>query len=193
MFAMNQDGLRAFLGKTGLLAGDFAKLVDVTPRAVAMWLSGERAMPGPAAAYARIFSGLPAGARYIELQRLNESETKMRDGMYAVVYQGTQGAGYATVIFDGGRVYGADPLGGKYDGYYQYDVGTGIAKLHLKVTFPPNVPAVFAPAQPFEWSVDIAGHIDPRHDRGVVEFTTMLGQKIQTQYQFLRELPSAAA
>lgn len=193
MFAMNQDGLRAFLAETGLSPGDFAKLVEVTPRAVALWLSGERAIPGPAAAYARVFAGLPPGERYIELQRLNESEAKMRDGMYAVVYQGTQGAGYATVIFDGGRVYGADPFGGKYDGYYDYDVATGMAKLHVKLTFPPNVPAVFAPAQPFEWSVDIVGYMDPRQDRGLVDFTTTLGQKVQTQYQFLRDLPSAAA
>lgn len=187
---MNQDSLRAFLADTGLAPLDFAKLVDVTPRAVAMWLSGERAIPGPAAAYARVFAGLPPGARYVELQRVNESEAKMRDGMYAVRYQGVEGAGYATMILDNGKAYGADPLGGKYDGLYEYDAATGTAKVFLKVSMPPNVPSVIGPAQRFEWSVDIVGEIDPRLDRGYVEFATTLGPKIQAQYHFLRDLPA---
>ncbi len=190
---MDSAALRAFLVMTGLSPGEFARLVDVTPRAVTMWLSGERAVPGPAAAYARVFAGMPPTARYSELVRIKESEIKMRDGMYAVVYQGTQGAGYATVLFDNGRVYGADPFGAKYDGYYDYDVSSGLAELHVKLTFPPHVAPVFADAQPFEWSVDIVGHMDPRHERGLADFKTTLGHKIQTQYQFLRELPPSLA
>lgn len=189
---MNEEDLRFFLAATGLSPSDFARLVDVTPRAVAMWLSGQRTIPGPAAAYARVFSGLPVSARNAELQRLKESEAKMRDGMYAVQYTSIGGAGYATVILDSGRVYGADPLGGKYDGHYEYDVATGMAKVRLKVTSPANVATVFAPAQPFEWSVDIEGYMDPRIDRGHTEFTTPLGPKIQTQYHFLRALPATA-
>ena len=81
-------------------------------------------------------------------------------------------------------------MGGKYDGDYVYNGATGLAMVHLKVTFPPNIPAVFAPAQPFEWSVDMTGNMDPRVERGFIELTTAaLGQKVQAQYQFLRELP----
>jgi transcriptional regulator with XRE-family HTH domain len=192
MFSMNQEELRAFLATTGLSVADLAKLVDVTPRGVAMWLSGERAIPGPVAAYVRIFSGLPDGARYGELQRLLDSEAKMRDGMYAVQYRSGEGAGFASVILDSGRVFGADPFGGKYDGYYAYDAATGLATVKLKVAFPPGAPAVFAQAQPFEWSVDIVGVIDPRLDRGHVVFDTPLGRKIEAQYQFLRDLPVGA-
>jgi hypothetical protein len=193
MFSMSQEDLRVFLARTGLSVVDLAKLVDVTPRAVAMWLSGERAIPGPIGAYTRIFSWLPDGARSSELQRLKESEAKMRDGMYGVQYRSGEGAGFATVILDSGRVYGADPLGGKYDGYYAYDVATGLATVKLKVTFPPGAPAVFAAAQPLEWSVDIVGVIDPRLDRGHVVFDTPLGRQIEAQYQFLRDLPATAA
>ena len=115
----------------------------------------------------------------------------MRDGMYAVQYHSGLSEGYAMIILDAGRAYGADPAGGRYDGYYEYDDITGTANVQLKVSFPPNVPAVFAPAQPFEWSVDILGRVDPRLERGHIEFTTTLGPKILAQYQFLRELPTA--
>jgi len=181
--------LRAFLRETGLSQADFSKLIEVTPRAVSLWLSGERAIPGPAEAYARVFRGLPAGARAVETLRLKETRA-MRDGMYAVLYHSGNQGGYATVILDGGRAYGADPAGARYDGYYQYDESTGTAKVQLKVTFPPNVPAVFAPSQPFEWSIDIVGDVDPRLDRGHVEFTTTLGSSLHAQYQFLRGLPA---
>ncbi len=190
---MTPPELLSFLQQAGLSQAEFAKLVEVTPRAVTMWLAGERAIPGPAEAYIRVFAGLPPGARAIEMRRLKETKTAMRDGMYAVQYRSDAGAGYATVILDSGRAYGADPLGGRYDGYYGYDQATGLAMVQLKVTFPPNVPAVFGPAHPFEWSVDIVGDVDPRLDRGHVQFTTTLGPKIEAQYQFLRELPSALA
>lgn len=190
---MSIDELRGFLRKSGLAPGELAKLLGITPRAVGLWLSGERDVPGPADAYMRIFLDLSAGARSIELRRLTESKPTMRDGMYAVQYQSGTSSGYATVVLDNGRAYGADPAGGSYDGYYHYDEAIGTATVHLKITFPPNVPAVFAPAQPFEWSVDIVGDVDPRLSRGPVEFTTALGHKIHAQYHFLRELPLAVS
>lgn len=188
---MTAEELRAFLRDAGLAPAEFARLLDLTPRAVGLWLSGERAVPGPAEAYARVFVTLPTGARSIELRRLKEAKQSMRDGMYAVQYHSGLSEGYAMIILDAGRAYGADPAGGRYDGYYEYDDITGTANVQLKVSFPPNVPAVFAPAQPFEWSVDILGRVDPRLERGHIEFTTTLGPKILAQYQFLRELPTA--
>jgi hypothetical protein len=167
--------------------------MEVTPRAVSLWLSGERSVPGPVVGYARVFRSLSASDRWIEILRIRETKSIMRDGMYAVQYQSGADRGYATMVLEGGRAYGADPVGGKYDGHYGYDEATGMARVQLKVTFPPGVAAVFAPAQPFEWSVDMAGDVDPRLDRGYIEFTTALGPKIQAQYQFLRELPTALA
>jgi hypothetical protein len=183
--------LRAFLLEAGLSSSDFAKLIEVTPRAVTMWLSRERSIPGPVEAYTRIFRTLPTGIRQREFSRLREAKATMRDGMYAVQYQSVGGGGYATVVFDGGRIYGADPFGGKYDGYYTYDDSTGMALAQVKVTLPPNVPAVFGPAYPFEWSVDISGNMDPRLERGHVQFATPMGPSIDAQYQFLRELPTS--
>ena len=49
----------------------------------------------------------------------------MRDGMYGVEYTSVAGAGLGVVILDSGRVFGADPFGGKYDGDYTYNEEDG--------------------------------------------------------------------
>jgi hypothetical protein len=190
---MSPTELRSFLADAGLSQSDLARLLDLTPRAIGLWLSEERTIPGPVNAYVRLFKCLPPSIRQSEMRRLKETKIAMRDGMYAVQYQDQTGTsyGYATVILDNGKIHGADPVGGKYDGDYAYNDATRLAMVHLKATFPPNIPAVFAPAQPFEWSVDMTGNMDPRVERGFIELTTApLGQKVQAQYQFLRELPA---
>lgn len=191
---MSPAELRAFLVESGLSQGGLAKLLDVSPRAVGFWLSEERAIPGAVDAYARLFLALPPGLRQAEMRRLRETKPTMRDGMYAVTYHdpARTSYGYGTVVFDNGKIYGADPAGGRYDGDYTYDDASQLATIHIKVAFPPNVAAVFAPAQPFEWSVDMSGVINPRVDKGFIELATTLG-KVQAEYQFLRELPSTAA
>lgn len=192
---MTSEQLRQFLGEMGLTQAEFSRLLGVTPRAVTQWLGEGRTIPGPAEAYARAFTAMPASVRSLELRRTQESKPSMRDGMYAVQYQSQTAEviayGYATMLLDAGRIFGADPLGGKYDGTYTYDETVGIARVQLKVTFPPNVQAVFGPVHPFEWSIDISGNVDPRVEKGYTEFTTPFGPKIQAQYQFLRPLPEA--
>jgi Helix-turn-helix len=187
--------LRAFLLESGLTQAQFARLVDVTPRAVTQWLAGARAVPGPVGAYLRVFRAASPSARQLELQRLQESKPTMRDGMYAVQYQsrgpGGVGYGYATIVLDSGKVFGADPAGGKYDGEYLYDETVGMAQVRLKVTMPPNVQAVFGPIHPYEWSIDITGTLDPTVETGYTEFRTPLGPTIEAQYQFLRGLPES--
>lgn len=193
---MTASGLREFLGRAGLSQGQFAKLLAVTPRAVSLWLANERALPGPAEAYIRLFEAMPAALRQAELRCLNESAPRMRDGMYAVFYhsqtEAGTGIGYATMILESGKAYGADPFGGTYDGDYAYDEATRTANLRLKVTFPANVQAVFGPVHPYEWSIDITGTVDPSLDRGFTEFTTTIGPTIKAQYQFLRTLPNTS-
>lgn len=190
---MTNEQLRQFLDEMALTQVQFARLLGVTPRAVTQWLGGGRSVPGPAEAYARVFAAMPVSARLLEIKRLKESKAAMRDGMYAVQYQSQTsdaiGFGYATMVLNNGRVYGADPLGGRYDGDYIYDEAAGIAKVRLKVTFPPNVQTVFGPLHPFEWSIDISGDLDPRVQKGYTAFTTPFGPRIQAQYQFLRPLP----
>ncbi len=186
---MTSEDLRAFLIETGISQADFARLVGVTSRAVALWLAGARDIPGPADAYARVFRQLSPSLRQQELNRLKERGSGMRDGMYGISFQGEQGVGEGMLIFDGGRVYGTDRGGARYDGEYLYSENTGQAEMTLKVTFPPGGESVFGIANPYEWSIDVKASLDPKQDSGQLAVKTSLGQLLNAQYQFLRALP----
>jgi transcriptional regulator with XRE-family HTH domain len=190
---MTSDELRAVLAKLGLSQADFARLIGVTPRAVALWVAGDRAISGAAEAYARLLSASPASTMQIEIQRLKKKENEMRDGLYSIEYQSSSdagvGMGYGVLILDTGRAFGADPFGGKYDGEYVFDDEAGLAELRLKLTFPPNSPAVFGITNPYEWSIDVKARIDPRLDSGETRVETPVGPHIDVRYRYLRPLP----
>src|SRR6266436_3751706 len=124
---MTNDELRSALAEMGLGQSELARLIGVTSRAVSLWLSGDRAIPGPAEAYIRLFRVLPPGLRQIELNRLKERGTPMRDGMYGISFQGRQSAGMGVLIFDAGRAYGTDSQGVKFDGEYVFNEKTARA------------------------------------------------------------------
>lgn len=71
----NSNGARSDLGLSQV---DFARLIEVTPRAVSLWMVGERAVPGPVKAYARLLLTAPLSARQIELARLIEGGSGMQ-------------------------------------------------------------------------------------------------------------------
>jgi len=188
---MSSGELRKLVEDLGLSQANFARLLAVTPRAVALWMAGDRAIPGPVEAYARLLSAAPSSTVHQELRILKASKTSMRDGLYYVDYQSNSGAGYGVLILDTGKVFGADPLGGKYDGDYVYDERTGLAELSLKLTFPPNIPAVFGISNPYEWAIDVKARIDPRLDSGQTRVETPVGPHIDVQYRYMRSLPDA--
>jgi hypothetical protein len=156
-------------------------------------MAGDRAIPGAVEAYARLLSLSTPGTVQRELKNLKASGTAMRDGLYSVDYQSNYGAGvgvgYGVLILDMGRAFGADPFGGKYDGEYLYDEKTGFAELRLKLTFPPNAPAVFGVSNPYEWAIDVKAKIDPRLDSGETRIETPVGPHIDVKYRYLRALP----
>jgi hypothetical protein len=186
---MLSEDLRMILDELSLTQVDFARLIGVTSRAVALWMAGDRAIPGPAEAYARLIYSIPPSARQVELGRLKQKETTMRDGMYGIEYHSNGGAGIGVLVVDSGRVFGTDPLGGKYDGDYVYDDATGLADLRLKVTLPPNAMSIFGTSYPFEWSFDVATRFNPRLDSGEVRLATTLGPAVNARYRYLRALP----
>ena len=190
---MSAEKLREFLTHLGLSQADFARLIGATPRAVALWLAGDRGIPGSVEAYARLLSQSTPSAIQQELLRLKASKKSMRDGMYLVTYQtmnvADNNAGFAFLTLDAGKVFGADPVGGKYDGEYLFDEQTGDAELRLKVTFPPNVPAVFGVCNPYEWSIQVALTIHSDLESGATVVQTFVGGPIQVQYKFMRALP----
>jgi transcriptional regulator with XRE-family HTH domain len=182
--------LRAVLTELDLTQAEFARLLGVTSRAVALWAANERAVPGPVEGYLRLLGTLPAQLRQNELTRLKQKGTSMRDGIFGVVYEGRVGAGYAMLTFDNGRVHGVDTERGCYDGEYLFDEGSGLAKVNLKVTMPANVKSVFGISNPYEWAIEVSASLDPRRDAGNVEVKNALGS-LNAQYRFLRALPDA--
>src|SRR3984885_14920881 len=184
--------LEAILAELEITQADFARLIGVTPRAITLWVAEQRSIPGPAEAYLRVLQLLPQNLRQVELNRLKQKGTDMRDGMYGISFQGQQGAGMGVLVFDNGRVYGSDTQGVRYDGEYLFNEGSGLADVKIKVTFPPNVRAVFGTMNPYEWAFDITSSFDPKKNSGPLTVRTSLGAPISAQYVFLRSLPEAA-
>jgi hypothetical protein len=189
---MRYDELTQTLNQCGMKQAEFARLIGVTPRAVSLWLSGEREIPGPADAYLRLFQLLPESLRRIELARLKDGGTKMRDGMFGMTFQGQTGAGMGMLVFDGGNVYGTDSEGARYDGSYIYREEAERVEVVLKVTFPPNVNTVLGITNPYEWAIDVTAAFNPKLNSGAVDVKTSLGRAINAQFKYLRSLPDAA-
>jgi len=186
------NDLKTALAEIGITQADFARLIDVTPRAVALWMADERAIPGPAEAYVRLLRLLPPNLRQVELSRLIQKGTAMRDGMFGITFQSQQGAGMGVLVFDNGRVYGTDTEGVRYDGEYLFNESSGLADVKLKVTFPPNVKAVFGISNPYEWAFDVTTTFNPKQQSGALAVKTSLGKPIDAQFRFLRGIPDAA-
>jgi hypothetical protein len=189
---MTRNDLKQALTELNLTQADFARLINVTPRAVALWMANDRAVPGPVESYLRVLRLLSPNLRQVELSRLIQRGTAMRDGMFGISFQGQQGAGVGVLVFDNGRVYGTDSEGVRYDGEYLFNENSGLADVKLKVTFPPNVRAVFGIANPYEWAFDATTTFDPKQQSGALAVKTSLGKPINAQFRFLRALPDAA-
>jgi len=189
---MNGSDLKAILADLEISQADFARLIGVSARAVTLWVGDERAIPGSTDGYLRLLRLLPPNLRQVELSRLKQKGTGMRDGMFGITFQGQQGAGMGVLVFDNGRVYGTDTQGVRYDGEYLFDEVSGLADVKVKITFPPNVQAVFGISNPYEWAFDVTTSFNPKENSGPIAVKTSLGKPINAQYVFLRNLPEAA-
>lgn len=189
---MKRQELKVILGQIGISQADLAHLVGVTPRAVSLWMTGSRSIPGPLAAYARLLASLPLGMQQAELANLSEEIKTMKDGMYLIQYAGQAGSGYGTLIFDGGRIYGADIAAGKYDGECHFNEATGLVDVSIRVQMSAGQQSVIGMVQPFDWILDVSTAMDPDKDCGQLNVQTNLAKPIVASYRFLRSLPVAA-
>lgn len=67
---MTNDELRTSLAKMGISQAELSRLLDVTTRAVSMWMASDRVLPGPVEAYVRLLQSLPEELQAVELGRL---------------------------------------------------------------------------------------------------------------------------
>jgi hypothetical protein len=192
---MHEGELRTILNDIGISQAEFARLINVTPRAVSLWMVGSRAIPGAVEAYARLLLSLPPGQRQVELARLKERKSTMREGMYAVVFKTTtrqgENNGAGVLVLEGGRAYGADPGLAKYDGTYVYNEETGVADVQIKVTFPPNGEAVFGVSHPYEWAFEGNCKINLNLNPAKTVLRAPTGDNIDIDVIFLRTLPDS--
>ena len=187
---MSPDELRFALATLGISQADFARLIKVTPRAISLWLGKEREIPGAVEAYVRLLGSLPIGQRQAELTRMNLGVKTMKDGMYKIDYAGNTGSGYATLIFESGRIYGADVARGQYDGHYEANPNTGLVDISVRVLMPANTPSVIGVVQPFDWMLDVKASMNPARDSDDIQVANNLGAPLAARYEFLRALPN---
>jgi hypothetical protein len=187
---MSPSELRSAIASLAIAQSDLARLVDVTPRAISLWLSGERAVPGPMAAYLRLLLSLPQGQREAELARLGIGTPMLAEGFYKFCYWVDTGSrGEAMLVFEGGRIYGTDAGKSQYDGTYQANHETGKIDVRVRVELKAGEKSVAGPAQPFDWILEARGSLPPKAALGEVLFETNLGVPIMTSYELMRALP----
>jgi hypothetical protein len=190
---MSPDELRFALVKLGISQAELARLIGVTPRAITLWVGSERSVPGSVSAYLQLLCSLPLGQQQAELARLKKGVPSMKDGIYIVNYLGLNGNGFAMLVFDGGRIYGSDPLRGEYDGTYVTNINSGLVDVAVKVKMPANTPSVIGIQQPFEWILDVTTTMNPANDSGRLNVINNLGQPLEAIYEFMRPLPLLAS
>jgi len=189
---MDREQLRSALSDIEINQAELATLVGVTPRAVSLWMTGGRSVPGPVEAYVNLMKMLPIEIRQAEISRLEKGVRTMKEGMYLVEFAGRAGEGACALIFDGGRIYGADTAAAKYDGTYVFNDSTGLVEVSIRVEMPANVESVIGFNQPFDWILEVTTTMDPDWDQKDIEVQTNLGQPIRATYRFLRTIPIAA-
>jgi predicted transcriptional regulator len=188
---MNPHELVDALSNLGLSKSDLAKLIRVTQRAVNLWCSGNREIPGPVIAYLTLLQSLPAALQAEEISKIQENSMKY-DGMYEISYSGRSGYGTCVLILMSGQVFGHDG-GVLYDGTYEPDTDDpALMNLKLQLTVPPGVALVQGvPAQPAEYKFPLNVTV-PARGTANLKVVTPYGP-VSCSMRFVRRLPEQLA
>jgi len=93
-------------------------LLDVSPRTVSMWATGESSVPGPVEAYLRLLSSASPDVVAAELGRLKDRHRMFDEGIYSISYcdpkTHTTTDGDALAVLRSGRFVGSDRWGGLF-------------------------------------------------------------------------------
>lgn len=186
--------LKDALDRLGLLQSEFARLVDVSPRTISLWATGEKSMPGPATAYLRLLERLPKDVLTDELKRLERRPKMFDQGIYSLHYRGRDMAehdgGNALAVLRNGKIFGSDRWGGVFAGSYEFDAADESTRVHVRIDVPPNGELVtgFA-AGPKGASIDIAGKFD-RPAPQSISVVEVAGRPVEVQLTYLGPLPN---
>jgi transcriptional regulator with XRE-family HTH domain len=188
-----RSGLKDILERLGLRQAELARLLDVSPRTVSLWSTGETALPGPVAAYLRVVQSRP-DVLHVELKRLEGREKMLDEGIYGFTYKGehmgVRDGDSALAVLRNGKILGSDRAGGVFAGSYEYDVVRQLNKVHVRMQVPPEGELVTGYAAGPDGAVlDIAGSFE-RAEPYSTTVVEVAGRPVEITLSYLGPLPN---
>lgn len=187
-------GLKDVLERLGLKQTEFARLIEVSPRTVSLWATGESALPGPVAAYLRVLQVLPADALAGEMKRVKGRSKMMDEGIYSLEYSGgtddSSERGSALAALRNGKILGSDRWGAVFMGSYEFDPVTERNSVHLRLNVPPDGRLITGyAAGPEGATLDIVGSFE-RAAPKTTAVASLEGAELEVTLTYIGPLPN---
>lgn len=187
------QSLRDVLDRLGLRQVELARLLDVSPRTVSLWATGETAVPGPVAAYLRVVQARP-DALHVELKRLAGRDKMLIEGIYGFTYKGEHmgvlDGDTALAVLRNGKILGSGRAGGMFTGSYEFDGARQVSKVHVRMQVPPDGELVTGYRAGSEGAVlDITGDFERAqpHSTTVID---VAGRPVEITLSYIGPLPN---
>ena len=188
------QSLKDILDRLGLKQAELARLLDVSPRTVSLWATGNTTLPGPVAAYLRVLQAAGPEVLAAELRALTGRTKMLDEGLYGLVYRGEDGGlpdgGNALAVLRNGKIFGSDRDGGVFTGSYEFDPVNELNKVHVRMQIPPDGRLVTGyAAGPEGATLDIAGAFERAAPVASISVEAA-GRPIEVQLTYLGPLPN---
>ena len=189
-----QPSLKEALKRIGLKQIELAQLIDVSPRTVSLWATGDAPLPGPVSGYLRLLAKLSSKDRRAELSRIKGRRKMFDEGLYALRYihsnDNQRETGGALAVLRSGKILGSDRWGGVFTGSYDFDAATETNTMHVRLSVPPNGELITGHEAGSEGTtIDIVGTFE-RAAPLSSSTVDVAGQPVDVELTYLGPLPT---
>lgn len=191
---MARQSLKDALERLGLRQAELARLLDVSPRTVSVWATGDMPVPGPVAAYLGLLQMSGPAVVRAELKRLEGRSRMLDEGIYGLKYMvrhaGEPESGDGLAVLRSGKILGSDRWGGVFAGSYEYDPVTKANLVHVRLEMPPEATLVTGfSSGPEGATIDVVASLDRAApvSSAVVE---VAGRPLEIELTYLGPLPN---